>query len=297
MASKTVAEIMDYYAREHGESTLSWRKGKSLRAVILNTFGPRPVSEIRVSDYKAYIRTRRAQEAADGTIRAELTGLATAIHYAETHGELAPGIAAPVFKPDAPEPKVQPLREEQVTQLMQAAAEAVRESIGGKYWKYRLRDQIWLHFAFNTGARTSAIEGLTWPQIDRQLGLIDFAAHYTTKKKRGGIVPISDALRPWIELAERHRESDFVLFHDQPIYPAFVRLGASIDIKVNPHITRHTFASLALQNGVSMEEVAAMLGDTVATVERVYAKFDPKRLRGAVAWTQRLAPAQLQGAA
>ena len=45
--------------------------------------------------------------------------------------------------------------------------------------------------------------------------------------------------------------------------------------KRNPHILRHTRASHLLQEGVSLFNVAKLLGDTVATVERVYGHFCP----------------------
>jgi site-specific recombinase XerD len=58
---------------------------------------------------------------------------------------------------------------------------------------------------------------------------------------------------------------------------------------VSPHTCRHTWASLALQNGVDIYSVAKTMGDTVKTVEQTYGKVTTESLRSAVDWRERVA--------
>jgi site-specific recombinase XerD len=51
------------------------------------------------------------------------------------------------------------------------------------------------------------------------------------------------------------------------------------------HVTRHTFASLCLSEGISVRAVAECLGDTEATVQKIYSDLmpdDTDRVRKAI---------------
>ncbi|MFH5802411.1 tyrosine recombinase XerC [Alienimonas sp. DA493] len=63
-------------------------------------------------------------------------------------------------------------------------------------------------------------------------------------------------------------------------YPALERAGVR---PRNPHQTRHTFATLALNAGAPVTAIAACMGDTVATVTRTYAHVVPNTAKLAVA--------------
>ena len=52
--------------------------------------------------------------------------------------------------------------------------------------------------------------------------------------------------------------------------------------RITPHTLRHSWATQAARAGVSMWEIAGVLGDTIATVSRVYAHHSPDHLRSAV---------------
>jgi len=52
--------------------------------------------------------------------------------------------------------------------------------------------------------------------------------------------------------------------------------------KANPHILRHSRATHLLQDGVSIYDVARLLGDSVQTIERVYGHHSPDYLAEAI---------------
>ena len=53
--------------------------------------------------------------------------------------------------------------------------------------------------------------------------------------------------------------------------------------RLTPHVLRHTRATHLLQKGVAPYAVASLLGDTVATVLRVYGHHCPNYLAEAIA--------------
>ena len=53
-------------------------------------------------------------------------------------------------------------------------------------------------------------------------------------------------------------------------------------IKASPHVLRHTAATWLVMDGVPLREVARLLGNGEAMVEKVYGKHSPDYLRRAV---------------
>jgi len=51
---------------------------------------------------------------------------------------------------------------------------------------------------------------------------------------------------------------------------------------VSPHVLRHTAAVWMAENGVSMEKVAELLGDSLAVAHRNYARFSLTYMADAV---------------
>jgi integrase len=106
-----------------------------------------------------------------------------------------------------------------------------------------------------------------------------------TKKKRA-TVPISDWLRPiLIAILEQipDRPDAYLLDHPGCIYTAFDRavVRAGLGPDVTPHVLRHTRATHMAQAGADLWDIAGILGDTLATVEKTYAHHHPDYLRKA----------------
>jgi integrase len=57
-----------------------------------------------------------------------------------------------------------------------------------------------------------------------------------------------------------------------------LRVAAGLDTTSTPHVLRHTFASLAAQQGVSLYKIGSWMGHTMAEVTEIYAhlaQYDP----------------------
>jgi integrase len=99
-------------------------------------------------------------------------------------------------------------------------------------------------------------------------------------------VPINDRLLTALREAKVAALSDYVIEwrgkrveDTDTAFAAAARRAGIPDC--TPHILRHSAASHMVEAGVPLEEVARMIGDTKAMVERVYGKHSPDYLRRA----------------
>lgn len=94
------------------------------------------------------------------------------------------------------------------------------------------------------------------------------------------MVPLNKSAREALSLWQRHRPEDFdtdayfVGQRDDPIststlYQIITDLAYHAQVEATPHVLRHTFAKRLVDQGVSLEKVAALLGheslDTTST--------------------------------
>lgn len=154
-----------------------------------------------------------------------------------------------------------------------------------------LRDDWRPYFqvAFGTGMRTGELLALRWSDIDWNSGVIKvergYAAHTTddTKTHKARFVELNDlstaglkAQKPMTFLAD---DLVFTVKGEQIVSdkPPRVALDAALKKagirRRKAYGTRHTFASIALSNGISPYEVSKQMGNSVAMLMRHYAKW------------------------
>jgi integrase len=167
---------------------------------------------------------------------------------------------------DSAESGAQPFTGEQLTKLRQAANEDLLAYLLLRW----------------TGLRGSDVVRLTWAEIDWEAREMN---RLTQKRRKRVVLPISTELFFALE-AERDRRqpkpSDRVLVNPvtgaamtRPrLYYRMLAVGRRADVPdAHPHRYRDSFAVDMLARGVSPYDVAKLLGDTVATVEKHYAPF------------------------
>lgn len=256
---------------------------------LIAHFGHLAVADIMPSDVSAFVDARRAgrlgRPSVNHTISGELSVLNAAINHAVKERRL-PKADAPFIKlPGVSAPRDRWLTFDEADALLTAALEWVDPRLPAD----RLpRIYRFIAITLNTASRKSAVLGLTRAQVDLAGGMIHLnpAGRAQTKKRRPR-VPISDALRPILERTLREvpdKAEAFLLDHDGNVRTAFenavARAGLSDD--VTPHVLRHTKATWMAQAGVSMFDIAGVLGDTVETVTKTYAHHHPDYLRNAI---------------
>lgn len=197
-----------------------------------------------------------------------------------------------VVLPEAGEPRDRWLRMDEVQRLLDAAARLRR---GEKL----SRGERFLWLALETAARKQAILDLTWDRVDFDTGTIHFDVPGRRKtKKRRTAVSISSSLRPVLERAYDERENDLVMGNKGAVWstvqliaieagfggkrPELLRTEKPKATGISPHVLRHTAATHMARNGVPLWKIAKTLGNTLAMVEKVYAKWCPDDPEGTV---------------
>lgn len=282
----TVAECWDAYDTKHVQkNVVAVRSLENSWANLKPHFGELRVSEVSQDAADAYETKRRrgtlGRKAAEATVRRELKALCTALNWcANPRRNLIPKAPA-LDLPAASEPNDRWLRDDELGKML-AAADRLSKRTGNRM--NRGERFVWL--ALETAAREEAILELTWPRVDFHTGVIDYNVPGRPRtKKRRAAVPISARLRPILERAytERLQDEGLVLDHGGSCYRVVTRIAANAGLTgVSPHVLRHTAATHMARRGVPLWIIAKILGNTVAMVERVYAKHAPEDLRDAV---------------
>jgi integrase len=256
----TVERALDDYRREHvAFHCVDIRRQEDIIAHLKAFFGDRPLSAVDIPASRKYAAARRAH-VTDSTIRRELGVLIAASNHARKWKRLTemPSIEMTKDRTTGVDEEAAYFNKVELGRLMAEATGELRHFVDLAYW---------------TGARRASIENLTRPQVkweQRRLHLATPGKEAT--KKRQPIVPILTEMEPALGAlweASTHRER---LFARQVFYWPFRELceGLGFGDRSNPHMLRHSRATHLLQDGVSIFTVAKLLGDTVATVQRVY---------------------------
>lgn len=218
-----------------------------------------------------------------GTILREIGVLRAALAWAVEHQWIAtaPVISNPV---KTPPPRNRWLTREEGRALLAAAHEP------------HLRAFVAL--GLMTAARAGAILDLTWDRVDFDRGLIDYGPGHGNKRR--AIVPMNDELHRILAAAKELACTGYIIERHgkrvQAIKKGFRAACQRAGLAgVTPHIMRHSAATWLAMDDVPMREIARLLGDEEATVERVYAKHSPSYLRRAAGALQ-LGPSPAEGA-
>jgi integrase len=282
----TVTQALEDYWREHvAVKVVDKDRAEDAITHLKEWFGDKQINEIDIPASRSYSEARLKGRVGGGkrrtdrtgghsTIRRELTVLGAAARHALRWKRITANDLPQIELPA--ETRSEALADDKYL-TREEYRWAVSQADG------RLHDFIVL--AYETASRRTAIETLTRFQIDLQNGRINLRNPNETdgqrrSTKRRVVVPLTAAARAVIEprlLALKPEET--YLFGDPApdLYWPFRSHMEAIGLghKRNPHILRHSRATHLLQAGVSLWDVAKLLGDTVATVERVYGHHSP----------------------
>jgi len=153
-----------------------------------------------------------------------------------------------------------------------------------------LRDLVF--FAINTGLRRAEITHLTWSKVDfeNRILIIQSDPNFKTKAGKSRIVPMNDQVFNLLSRYRENKRSELVFnFEGEKIredrltkgFKRFLKI-AELDESLTFHHLRHTFASLLVQDGVSIYEVQKLLGHSSITVTEIYAHLQSNTLHEAV---------------
>lgn len=261
-------------------------------------FGALTPREITQATVDAYVAQRLSgaigRPSKPQTARRELVALRACLNWcADPKRKLLDPADVPLFDlPAEGAPRDRWLRQDEVKRLLDAAA-----SLRGGDRLSRGERFLWL--ALETAGRKQALLDLTWDRVDLETGVIHLAdpARRATKKARAS-VPMSKALRPILERAHAERTGPLVLDNKGEVWATVQIIAEAAGFGgdrparsagqkpkatgVSPHVLRHTAATHMARRGVPLWKIAKVLGNTLAMVEKVYAKHSPDDLIDAV---------------
>ena len=149
------------------------------------------------------------------------------------------------------------------------------------YAAYDIAALRWVLGMIATGARPDAV--LRWNVKAQWQGRGPvFDTHplgAPRTKKRNAVVPVIDEFRPWLEAWADHPHKPVA---SRKTWWRTMRSALDLPANIVPKTIRHTVATELRSRGVSMDEIAGLLGHTGdRRVTGVYAKYDPMHLSAA----------------
>jgi integrase len=267
--SPTVTRICDAYADDREAEGI--RSPVTLRAhlkAVKEAFGRLEPDMLSRPLVRSTIRAWRKAGISNSTINKRLRLLRAALSWAvrEAWISAAPHIEAPAQD------------EARERYLTQAEFQALFDAALSPHLR------VFLALGVFTGMRNGAILDLRWQDVDMARMTIHPRGGH--KNKRRAPVPINTTLA--IALGESFAlgDSEYLVSWNrkkigsiQTAFEAAVKRAGLENVHI--HDLRRTCATWMRLEGVSLAEVAAVLGDEVRTVEKIYARFGPDYLRNA----------------
>lgn len=282
----TLASLADKYLRS--KSAAGRRVSDTTeRALgrVLERLGKTAPTELTDFDLEQY-RVSRERLVSGPTVRRELGALIALLNWGKRARHIPRDTELPFVElPEEGRPRTRTLTEAEAD-VVWAAAEAL--ALDMRLPRAERRTGLFVCVAMETAARAASIEKLRVDQIDLGVGIIDFRdlARRRQTTKRRVPVPISKKLLPLIRtgVAEAQLNGDpYLLAGGVSTRAGWGKFRVSVGM---PEITRHdlrrTWATLRAQRGVPMDQIAAVLGDSLATTTKHYAHLNPDYLRNAV---------------
>lgn len=271
----TVTAALDAYLVEHVDEKVVDKFRQQYGADhVKDILGAKPLQAVDIPACRDYAR-QRSLDAAPSTIRRELNILSAAANHAKRWRRITAEQMPQIELPDVSEtPPVEALSKEQIALLFDSNPlhtdfSDIEEG----------RFACFVRILYYTGARRNSVERLLKSQIDLTNGVIHLAQTGERKtKKRRPTVPLYGEIKPAVSWLLDASGTGFAFGASRSFYKRFVRRCDAIGILAHPHMLRHSRASHMLCDGESIYKVAKLLGDSVATVERVYGHFSPEFL-------------------
>ncbi|MDB5584339.1 MAG: integrase [Bradyrhizobium sp.] len=217
-------------------------------------------------DWRAKVFEHSSNGVSGETIQRNLEDVRAALNHAVNMGRLT---LAPKVRSVDPETRSPP-RSDKLT------IEQLGAIVG--YAAYDIEALRWVLAMLATGARPDAINAWNVPEQWKERGP-NFDTHpkgWPITKKRNAVVPIIPEFRPWLEA--------WAVCPHKPVrsrktWWRTMRSALGLPPQIVPRTIKHSVATELRWRGVSMDEIAGLLGHIgVLRITQGYAKYDPSRL-------------------
>lgn len=251
------------------------------------------------TDLREYRRDMKRKKRAPTTTNRHLAALSAYFSWLVEKGDLDSNPSTGISALPLPNPQPRWLDKKEQFSLMRTVEKDLQlaKQRYPKRWIERQRDYALVVLLLNTGLRLSEAVALEISDLDiseRKGSLLVRAGK--GNKQRG--VPLNvdarKALQSWLEVRPERKDNDFIFISltkesaapltSRSLERTVERYGAQAKLKkLTPHVLRHTFAKNLVNNGVSLEKVATLLGHKSLNTTRIYITPGMKDLEEAVA--------------
>jgi integrase len=298
-----IADVLADYGENHAPTAKRPELIGGAISKLVEFFGDGRASAVTRATCKKYVQWRIRQLDARAKVRTgpikpstagrELVVLGAALRWCWREGKLDRLI--PVTVPAKPSPRQRHLSRNEVAALLAGA-------MGWDRHGNRHRAKISRHLArfiliaLYTGTRHDAILRLQW-RPNTEGGWIDLSSGVLHRRGSGAVesgkrrppIPIPPRLLPHLRRWRRLTTGHVIEYAGRPIRSQERRAWrtacqlAGLGSDVTPHVLRHTCATMLLQLGVSVYDVAGVIGASEEIIRRTYGHHAQDHLRHAVA--------------
>jgi integrase/recombinase XerC len=249
---------------------------------------------MEVGDIQAYRQSMLSSGLKPNTINRRLAALAIFGSWAVEVGHLPQNPALHIRSLDSVSLAPKWLDKNQRAALLRAAKDnlALAQKRYPCLWLLRLRDTVLVIVLLYTGLRVHEVCQLRVDdvEISSRKGQVTVTGKGFKQRTIPLSKPAREALAEWLKVRPPANQEE--LFTNQrggalqprSVQRAIHRLAenAGLDATVTPHTPRHTFAKSLIDEGVSLEKVAKLLGHSNLNTTRVYVTPSEQDLEEAV---------------
>ena len=241
--------------------------------------GVKALTELTHPDIRLFAATMHRRGLGPRSVARRLAAVRGFFGYLMREGELKANPANEVSAPKAPKKLPHAVDADLLDRLL---GFPVEDAVGA-------RDKAMLELFYSSGLRLAELCSLEMADLD----LRDAMVRVTGKGAKTRILPVGrkarEALETWLkhrnELAKDDVTTVFVGERGQPIHPRTVQQRVSywarrqgINMKLHPHMLRHSFASHLLESSGDLRAVQELLGHADISTTQIYTHLDFQHL-------------------
>ena len=276
MMDTTIEQFLQYLSHELNYSRLTvaayrndlrqWCQSLTSNASDLD------LKSVTVADVRLWMVQRSQAGDCARTLQRKVQSLRALYRYMMKRGLVSENPAADVELPRIPKPLPAHVREQNMDTLLNGEIDTQDFT--------EVRDRLILMMFYTTGMRRAELIDLLDSNVDTAKG--ELRVHGKRNKDR--VIPFGPELARWITLYRSLRDQAgsadpqfFVRARGGKLYPSLVygivrkaleSVGGSS--KMSPHVLRHTFASVMLNDGAGLESVKELLGHESLATTQIY---------------------------
>ncbi len=236
-------------------------------------------SALSESHIRQYVSQRYRQGLSGKSLQRELSAFRTFFRFLLAEGLIQFNPAAEVQAPRAKRKLPNTLDVDKAKRLVEIQGDD----------PLTLRDRAILELFYSSGLRLSELLNLNLTDIDQQEGLVQV----TGKGNKTRRIPIGrhalQALTQWLQvrldLVKNDEPAVFVSHRGQRLAPRTVQqrlrdwaVKQGLDVRVYPHLLRHSFASHVLESSQDLRAVQELLGHADISTTQIYTHLDFQHL-------------------